>query len=174
MKKTKQEACCATGCCPKHAAAETPRTVRVDFLYLDLSTCGRCKGTDATLDEAAADVRKVLGAAGVEIDLHKTHVTSEAQAKKLGFATSPTVRVMGRDVQMDFKESSCEACGGLAECGVDCRVWTWRGKEYTSPPKEMLVDAILCGVYAPESAGPEAKPLRELPENLRRFFRKGR
>lgn len=145
------------------------RQIRVELLYLELEECDRCGGTGEALKAAIADVEPALRSAGVEVSLTMTHVTSEGMALERAFTTSPTVRINGRDAQLDYRESACGDCGELAGCGVDCRVWTWRGKEYTVPPKEMLADAILRGAYA--DPFPEPNPLKALPENLRAFFR---
>ena len=51
--------CCSAspGCCGSIPIklAEEKRLV-IDFLYLDLSVCTRCQGTDSSLDEALAEV----------------------------------------------------------------------------------------------------------------------
>ena len=76
----------------------TNAAVTVDFLYLDLSTCGRCSGTGANLDTALAAVEVVLRATGARVELRRVHVTSAAQARELRFVSSPTIRVNGRDI----------------------------------------------------------------------------
>lgn len=166
-------------CCPSPAAPSFPspapkerRTLRIELLYLDLSACGRCKDTDASLQKAVEEASKVLEAAGMEIHVSRVHVRSEEQARSLGFVSSPTIRLNGRDLQLEVKESPCESCGDLAGEAVDCRMWAWRGKEYTFPPKEMIVDALLREVYGrPDSRSEPAGRQAEPPENLKRFFR---
>lgn len=37
-------------------------------------------------------------------------------------------------------------------------MWVYNGVEYTAPPKELIVDAILREVYRPNQAEPERKP----------------
>jgi hypothetical protein len=156
--------------------AETPLTtdrLRVDFLFLDLLACTRCRGTDHSLESALELVRDSLAATGTEIELNKIHVESAAHARKLRFVSSPTIRVNGSDVALELRESSCgsEACTDGCGEGIACRVWVHGGREHTEPPVAMIVDAILREVYGgvvvePE---PEAEPY-ELPENLERFF----
>jgi len=167
--------CCepAAACCGTQAEANARKTVTIDFLYLDLSVCDRCQGTEQVLAAAVADVAGVLEAAGMEVQVNKIHVTSEAQAAELGFVSSPTIRVNGRDIQMEVKESRCEACGDLCGDEVDCRVWVYRGEEYSVPPQAMVVDAILKTVYGGEPAAAEGvrRPV-EVPENLKRYFAK--
>jgi len=107
----------------------------IDFLYLDLSVCTRCQGTDTSLDEALAEVSRVLEATGTEVIVNKINVNTEELAIKHRFLSSPTIRVNGHDIQMEVKESLCESCGDLCGDEVDCRVWVYQGKEYTVPPK---------------------------------------
>jgi hypothetical protein len=153
---------------------QTRRKINIDFLYVDLTVCSRCKGTDAHLEEALSEVSRVLVAAGVEVSVRKTLVESEAQAKALGFFSSPTIRINGKDIALEFRESRCESCEACAgNVPVNCRVWVFQGQEYTEAPKAMIVDAILREVYS--SASSEERPVRpsesrEVPENLRRFF----
>ena len=148
-----------------------PHTVRIDFLFLDLTTCTRCCGTDHNLGAALTAVADVLTAAGIEVKVNKVHVATEEQARAWRFVSSPTIRVNGADIALELRESSCgsEACA--AGCGeqIACRVWVYGGREYTETPTAMIVDAILRHVYgaAPE---PASVGRYELPENLRRFF----
>lgn len=166
---------CNTGCCgsaEQNQVEEKNKTI-IDFLYLDLNICNRCQGTDQGLEEAIADVTKVLESAGVEIIVNKIHINSKEKAIQYRFVTSPTIRVNGRDIQMEFKESLCETCGDLCGDEVDCRVWVYKGKEYNVPPKAMIIDAILREVYGNTkkmSDNEVNKKLYQLPENLRRFF----
>lgn len=145
----------------------------IDFLYLDLSVCTRCKGTDASLEAAVAEVAQILEATGVPVVVKKIHVKSEEQAAALGFLVSPTIRVNGRDIQMSFRESRCESCGSLCECegGVSCREWEYQGQWYAVPPKGLIIDAILKEVYGGAMIEREsAHQTGVVPDNLRRFF----
>lgn len=148
------------------------RRVTVDFLYLDLSVCPRCRGTDRALERAVSKLRPVLSETGTEVVVNKIHVRSEDQARELGFVSSPTVRVNGRDLQPQVRESRCEACATLSGEACDCRVWAYRGREHPALPEGMMIDAILATLYGSgeaEAAEP-VKPVGELPDNLRRFF----
>lgn len=148
------------------------KKVNIQFLYLDLSKCTRCQGTEKVLEEAVSDVARVLEAAGVEVKVEKIQVKDENQALELGFVSSPTIRINGRDIQLEVIESPCEPCSDLSGENVNCRVWLWEGKEYPVPPKAMIIDAILREVYGPQPHTPEkSKPVSEVPENLKRFLR---
>jgi hypothetical protein len=92
--------------------SQTVERVRIDFLFLDLTTCTRCLGADHSLESALEVVGDVLRASGVEIEVNKLLVESAEQARALRFVTSPTIRVDGQDIALELRESSCgsEAC----------------------------------------------------------------
>ena len=146
--------------------------VVIDFLYLDLETCTRCRGTDANLEAALAEVGRILDAAGVDVSVGKTLVASAEQARTLGFVSSPTIRVNGQDIALELRESSCGECGeaGACEGSIDCRVWVWQGQEHTQAPPAMIVDAILREVYSDAVRAAAPVPVGAVPENLERFF----
>jgi hypothetical protein len=169
-------------CCPTPASVESVATARdgangqtvmeVELLALDLSTCDRCTGTDAAIEAAVTDLRPALREAGVELRFRKTVVQTAEQATTLRFQSSPTIRINGRDLPIGLRESRCgdctTLCGGAAS--TDCRVWIWRGREYTEAPKGLIVDAIL---RAYPRAGEPLEPARgefALPDNLLRFY----
>lgn len=169
----KRKSCCSCspGCCgPTESAGIAKRHICIDFMYLDLSICSRCQGTDDTLDAALAETSTLLKAAGIEVTVNKIHVSSEEQAYQLRFTSSPTIRVNGRDIQMEVKESLCESCGDLCGDDVDCRVWVYQGKEYTVPPKAMIIDAILRDVYGNAENSISLVEEFIVPDNLKRFF----
>jgi hypothetical protein len=154
-------------------AAPTSDRLRIEFLFLDLTSCTRCLGADRSLESALDIVGEVLEATGVEVAVDKILVESAEQARALRFVSSPTIRVDGRDVALELRESSCgsEACTDGCGDQIACRVWVHRGREYTEPPVAMIVDAILEHVYSGRSARARvAAQSYELPENLARFF----
>jgi hypothetical protein len=162
---------CTTPAAEKATLVAAPaRHLIIEFLYLDLSACTRCQQSEASLDEAIANVEDVLAAAGVEVTTRKIHVQSEDQARQLGFVTSPTIRLNGQDIQLDFKESACDSCSCLSGTETACRTWTYQGQEYTAPPKAMVVEAILKAVYGGPEIYSRQPAGQELPANLKRFF----
>lgn len=181
MRSKPRNPCCCPGnasCCgPKRdqdkarGSAAEKRRLEIDFLYLDLDVCTRCQSAESSLDDALAEAAKILAAAGIEVAVRKIHIRDEELARAHRLLSSPTIRINGRDIQLDVRESRCESCGDLCGDGVDCRVWIYQGKEYTSPPKAMIVDAILRAVYGRQDEGDGDRTAEyEMPENLRRFF----
>lgn len=155
------------------SAREATDPITIDFLFLDLTTCTRCVGTDRNLESALGIVRAVLAATGATVEVRKTLVETAEQARELRFMTSPTVRINGRDIALELKESPCgsEACS----CGdgeqIACRVWTYRGREYLQAPVGLIVDALLGELYGGVTRrGLDAPERYELPDNLESFF----
>ena len=157
---------------PDELVSGARQTIEVDFLYLDLTTCSRCRGSDASLRAAVDTVQPVLDAVGASAEVRKTLVETEEQARALRFVSSPTIYVNGHDIAGELIESSCAECGELCGCGgaVDCRVWDYRGGQYTEAPISMIVEAILAEIE-PAGAGRSEETMSfDVPENLKRFF----
>lgn len=178
MNQNNDSGCCSCGpgCCgsiPDNIVKEIhvdKKQIVIDFLYLDLSICTRCQGTDNSLDEALSEIAKVLEATGNEVVVNKVEVNTEELAIAYKFVSSPTIRVNGHDIQMDVKESLCESCGDLCGDEVDCRVWVYEGQEYGVPPKAMIIESILKAVYGGYLGVPVSEQEYTLPENLKRFY----
>jgi Domain of unknown function (DUF2703) len=147
--------------------------LRIDFLFLDRTTCTRCLGAARRIEAALAAARDALTAAGTEVELNKIHIESAAQARELRFVSSPMIRVGGRDVALELRESPCgsEACTDGCGESIDCRMSVHDGREHTEPPVELIRDAILTEIHrgAAVEREPDPDPY-ELPENLKRFF----
>lgn len=165
----KNQTCCSCGddCCGE---APQEKRIVIDYLYLDLSTCGRCQGTEANLEDAIRDVASVLQTAGYEVTVNKIHISSRERAIEYRFVSSPTIRVNGHDIVEEVKESSCKECGDLCGDSVECRVWVDGENEYLEPPKSMIINAILKEVYGDHKAVTPAEEAYEIPLNLEVFF----
>ena len=170
-KKNNSDCSCNTGCCGSTQDKKVKkRHIVIDFLLLDLSVCTRCQGTDTSLDEAISEVSQVLEATGVEVVVNKINIINEELAQANKFVSSPTIRVNGRDIQMDVKENLCEACGDLCGEEVDCRVWVYQGREYTVPPKAMIIEAILKEVYGGNKVSDTNVQGYNIPQNLKNYY----
>jgi len=158
---------CGSSCCePK----QEKKRVVIDFLYLDLSVCTRCQGAESSLDDALMEVAKVLETTGTEVKVNKININTKQLAEEYKFLSSPTIRVNGRDIQMEFKESLCESCGDLCGDVVDCRVWFYQGQEYTVPPAAMVIEGILRSVYGANLDVDLPEQEYIMPENLKHFY----
>lgn len=162
------------GCCSSSSSSccgsmQEKKQLIIDFLYLDLSVCERCQGAETNLDKAVDEVSVVLKAAGFEIKVNKVNITSKELAVKYKFLSSPTIRINGKDIILEVKESSCQECGDLCGDDVDCRVWIYEGIEYTEPPKELIINAILKNIYGNKDTTSEKEDYT-LPDNLVKFF----
>jgi len=158
--------CCKDVCCQKNDVDR--REVKIDFLFLDLSTCTRCIGTDIILENALKDLEPIFEETGVSINLNKVNITNEELAKEYKFLSSPTIRVDGVDIQSNLIETTCESCGDICDDVIDCREWLYNGKSYTSPPKALIIEEIIKKIYC--SLGEIDKSEYEMPENLIKFF----
>jgi len=156
------EECCEGGC---RCGCTPKKQVAINFLYIDLKVCDRCLGTEAALESAVTIVAPALKAAGYGIAVNKQLVNSREQAIALGFVSSPTIRVNGRDIAA-VDETPCECCSSLCGGDVDCRVWHYNGRAYDAPPEELIAEAILKLFSLPPVTPKPCDP----PDNLDRFF----
>jgi hypothetical protein len=171
MDGNENTSCCGTIANP--IAAEREERVEIEFLYLDLRECDRCKGTNEQLESILPVITEVLQASGFEVDVHRIHVQSLQQAAALGFVISPTIRVNNRDIQFNWRETPCDPCSKGCKSEVSCRAWEYGGRWHEIPPKELIIRGILSAVYGgSERPAPEGPQAAEVPDNLKRFFAK--
>lgn len=154
---------------------QTPvsRVVEIELLALDLTTCTRCVWTLENIEKAINVVRPALEATGAQVKVTKLVIETAEQARQYRFVASPTVRINGKDIIFETRESQCDSCTDLCGCdeGTSCRVWPYHGKEYTEAPVGLVVEALLREIGAGGGAVGSATAYEETPENLRRFFR---
>jgi len=160
---------CACGDQVSKKSNDTKRYVVIDFLYLDLNVCERCMGTESTLDESLNDMATILESIGIEVIVNKINVNSEELAILHQFKSSPTIRINGKDIQLEIKENNCQSCGDLCGDEIDCRTFTYQGIDYDSPPKAMIIESILKAMYANDKKF-ILKTKYIMPENLRQFY----
>jgi hypothetical protein len=134
----------------QRTAEAANQRLTIEFLYLDVTRCKRCKGANHRLEEALSLMAPVLEASGFDTIVRKVHVQSPRQAAALGFVVSPTIRVNGRDIQLNWRQTPCDDCSKECATEVSCREWEYRGQWYTVPPKELIIHAILREVYGHE------------------------
>lgn len=156
-----------SGCSCGAMSAEM--NVSIDYLYLDLTSCDRCIGTDQVLDEVVASVTPALELAGYTVNYQKIEMATAEIAARYQFLSSPTIRVNGRDIASSVSENHCGCCSAISDSDVDCRVFEYEGETYEVPPKQMLAEGILRAVFG-EAFTADAKVHYTLPDNLRVFY----
>jgi Domain of unknown function (DUF2703) len=149
------------------------RIIDVELLALDLRTCTRCVETLENIETAIKTVQQVLEVTAIDVRFQKILIESDQQAREHQFVTSPTVRINRRDIAFERLESACETCTGLCGCaeGTTCRIWRYRGQEFTQAPVGLIVEALLREIVGSDIHVAAESPVYEgVPENLRRFF----
>ncbi|MCF6190110.1 MAG: DUF2703 domain-containing protein [Cocleimonas sp.] len=153
---------------------EDEKTLAIDFLYLDLSVCTRCQDSETNLDASLQTLVDILGNIGHKVTLNKIFIETEEQAIKHQFISSPTIRINGRDIQMNVKESYCETCSSLTNnASINCRTWKFKGEEYSAPPQALIIDAALNEIYRGkdvEKSDTTKEQKFNLPDNLKGYF----
>ena len=148
------------------------KVLNVDLLVIDLDTCQRCVPTGDQLRVAVRLLAPVADALGIELRHREVVVQTPEQAKENALLSSPTIRLNGRDVAQDVRESKCESCGDLTNnnTSVDCREWHYREKVYSAAPLPLLIESIMSVMLNMDTPAVVPSPLEELPENLQRYF----
>lgn len=148
------------------------KVLNVELLAIDLSSCQRCVPTGDQVRVAVNLLAPVAETLGIELRLQEIVTQTPEEAKMHALLTSPTIRLNGRDIAQDIRESVCESCGDLTENNtiVDCREWHYRGKVYPAVPLPLVIEAIMAAMLDIETPLVVPVPLQELPENLQRYF----
>jgi len=160
---------CAAG---SDEAPATKKILNIDLLVVDLSTCKRCVPTGDQLRTAVRLLAPAAEALGIELRHHEIVVQTQQEAKKHALLSSPTIRLNGRDIAQDIRESLCESCGDLTHSNtpVDCREWHYQGRVYFAAPLPLLIEAVMEAMLNIDAPPVIPEPLEELPENLQRYF----
>jgi Domain of unknown function (DUF2703) len=158
---------------PSSEVAPPRGKIALELLALDLTSCTRCVGTLANMEEAVRTIQQVLQVTGSDVYVQKILIESEAQARQHHFVTSPTIRLNGRDIAVETLESPCDSCTDQCGCpeGTRCRVWRYQGLEYTEAPVGLIVDAMLRAIYSSQPpVASDPVMYTGVPENLQRVF----
>ncbi|QOR38565.1 DUF2703 domain-containing protein [Billgrantia diversa] len=150
----------------------TPSDIDIELLALDLTSCTRCAGTLENIEKAIEIVRPAAEAVGTRLNVTRIIIDSEAQAARHRFISSPTVRVNGIDLAFETRESRCDSCTTLSgsDEGTSCRIWHYRGEEYTEAPVGLVVESLLRVLAGQRSTETAPVAYEGVPDNLRRFF----
>ena len=140
----------------------------VDFLYLDLTVCTRCQGTDERVAKAVEICKPILPACGYNLVLNMIEIEDEELCKRYKFLSSPTIRVNGVDVCHSVEENNCDCCKDISDFDVKCKLYPFNDTYYEVPPTDMIVTAIINTVI--KDVKPTPVTNYEIPENLDGFF----
>ena len=116
------------------------KKVNIEYLYLDITVCTRCQGSDLNLEKSIETL--TTNFPEYKFNLSKIHIDTIDVAFKEKFVSSPTIRIDGKELPIKFKENNCDSCGDFCGDNVDCRIWVHNDKEFTSAPIDMLVDLV--------------------------------
>lgn len=164
---------CGSSVVESGGVQEARKILNVDLVVIDLSTCERCVPTGDQLRAAVKLLTPVAETLGIDLRHQETVVQTPAEAKEIALLSSPTIRLNGRDIAQDIRESLCESCGDLTDnnTSVDCREWHFRGKVYSAAPIALLVEALMEAMLKIDELPPVTpSALKDLPENLKRYF----
>lgn len=153
------EACCAS-----------TKTLNIDYLYLDLQVCDRCRSTDQNLEEALGLLRPVLQRLGYSLKLRKCHISTRALAIQYCFLSSPTLRINNIDLFETITENECGCCSEISGHATNCRSFEEEGQSVNVPSVKLLIERILIHILTK----PEINTVKPyvMPENLERFYQK--
>jgi len=118
------------------------KKLRIEFRYVDRSTCSRCRTTDKNVERTVRGLRKALEEAGVAVDFK----TTKLPVSKL--AQSNSILINGKDVEelvngkRKALSSACRGCSEIMESPCECRAYTYRGKKHSYIPQAMIREAI--------------------------------
>jgi len=104
------------------AAIQANGRVKIEFLYFK-----SCPGHK----QALINLKAVLESSKIKADLQLINVTSEAQAAKVGFQGSPSIRVNGKDID-----------GRNEGYSYGCRIYQIGGKITPTPTKEFIQERL--------------------------------
>ena len=150
-----------------------PKPLTIELLAIDLNSCTRCVGSKDNINLALKTLEPVLAMLDVAVTVKSKIITTEADALEYRLQSSPTIRINGRDIVSETAESVCGACSDLCGCeeGTLCRVWHFRGEEYTEAPTGLIVDSIFRALYREQTeADLEEASFSGVPENLLNCF----
>ena len=148
--------CTDTGC----IAPKKPQPILIDFLYLDDASHDWQSALSA-LNEAIDETSNLLNASGLYIEVEQTIISSAELAASYRFVCSPTILINDTDIA---QPPTC------SENNPNHRVWHYKGAQYNTVPKPLLVSAVIKAIYG--AAIPVVESPYSLPSNLKTFFAK--
>jgi len=107
--------------------------MKIELLYL--MDCPYCLKTKKILRDVIKDL-------GLDTEIEEILIDSHNKVKKHKFVGSPTVRINGKDIQETVTKQLCKPCSNITAPCTTCRTYTFKGRIYNYPPKEMIKEFI--------------------------------
>ena len=116
--------------------------LKIEFLYYDKTICKRCVSTDKAVKLTLNELKKAMKSTKIKIDF------KEKKLPKSKIHLSPTILINGEDIEKllnknsKLKSNVCSDCCKMTGRPVNCRNFSYRGKNYNHIPKGMIMEAI--------------------------------
>lgn len=121
---------------------EKSEDISIEFQYYDKSICSRCKSTNDSVKLTLKELTQAIKDNHLKVRLKETRLPESK------IHLSPSIIINGKDIEKIVNKNSiknsnaCVDCCSLAGHTVNCRTFTYKGKNYDYIPKEMIMDAI--------------------------------
>jgi hypothetical protein len=116
--------------------------LKIEFLFFDKIACKRCSSTDKSIKLTLNELKKAIKNTKLKIDF------KEKKLPESKIRLSPTILINGKDIEKILNKDSkskanlCSDCCQLTGNSVNCRTFSYKGKNYDYIPKEMITEAI--------------------------------
>ena len=116
--------------------------LNIKFLYYNKTACKRCISTDKSVKLTLKELKKAIRDTKVKINF------KEKKLPESKIHLSPSILINGQDIEKllnkssKSKSNSCSDCCSLIGHSVNCRTFSYKGKNYDYIPKEMIMEAI--------------------------------
>jgi hypothetical protein len=105
---------------------QTPRKVAEIYIMF----INGCPG----ISTVAKYIKEVIAEEAIDAEISMVLIETLENARKLHFTGSPTVRINGKDVEINFLDNK--------DYGLQSRQYYMNGKKYNIPSKSMIKDAV--------------------------------
>lgn len=116
--------------------------LKIEFLYYDKINCERCSSTDKSVKLTLRELKKAIKDTKLEINF------KEKKLPESKIHLSPSILINGKDIEKllnknsRFKSNVCTDCCQLIGRSVNCRNFSYEGRNYDYIPKKMISEAI--------------------------------
>lgn len=87
-------------------------------------------------------LRNIIKELGLNVKVKEILIDTDEKAIRYKFVGSPTVRINGKDIQEIVTKQFCKPCSDMSDVCTTCRIYSFKGKIYYYPPKEMIKEAF--------------------------------